>query len=94
MTEYGWLTRLAHTTGQRGVAFDAVSGTRYQLSTEPWSDQGLIWFGPRDTRAVARWSIAGILLGGALIGLATLWLIVISIRRSKSDAAARETTEA
>jgi hypothetical protein len=82
--EFSLLTRAFHTAGRRGYAIQIERPGNYRLSTQPWPEGVVLFLGFCDTQSIARWSLAGIVLGGLPAMLAALLFIAMLRPKQKS----------
>ena len=73
--EFNLLTALAHTGGRRGHEFYIERPGNYELQVRPWPRGAEVIVSSLDTRAIALWSVGGIVLGGLPIGIGFLLLL-------------------
>lgn len=72
--EFGFVEFLANTAGRNGYAFEIEKTGTYELSTQPWPAGAELSVGFCNTRAIAGWTLAGLLFGGMFVGLAFVLL--------------------
>lgn len=88
VSEFGLFASLAGARDHRGFAFDIDRPGEYTLTTTPFPDGAEIELDFKDTEAVGRWAVGGLLAGTVPFILSFVYLIRLGLRGPRPNEAA------